>query len=158
MRNTYKISILHIILISLTSIGLKNHVMIISPILEAAKRDGWMSVLLAGIFLFPWILWIIYIQKKSKLKPMKVWLTEKIGKIGANIILYSIVIFSYFLAAFTLRETILWMTSTFLENTPIPFLLIIYIIVCFIKKRNFMCMCKLLVLPLWQELNKSIKM
>lgn len=132
MSNLYKISALHIILISLTSIGLKNHVMVISPILEVAKRDGWMSVLLAGIFLFPWILWIIYIQRKSELKPMKLWLTEKIGKAGANIILYSFVVFCFFLAAFTLIETILWMSSTFLENTPIPFLLIVYIVVCFL--------------------------
>ncbi|WP_339288613.1 GerAB/ArcD/ProY family transporter [Ureibacillus sp. FSL K6-0786] len=132
MNNTFKISILHVIFICLTSIGLKNHVTILSPILETAKRDGWISVILTSITLFPWLLWILYIQKKSQLKPIKVWLAEKLGQKTSKIILYIFIIFLYSLAAFTLRETILWMSSTFLENTPIPLLILLYIIVCFL--------------------------
>lgn len=132
VSNSIKIGILHIIFICMTCIGLKNHITVISPVLETAKRDGWITVLLAGIAIFPWILWILYIQKKSRMKPLKTWLTERIGKVGAKILLFGLAIFAYFLAAFTLRETILWISSTFLENTPITFLILIYIIVCFL--------------------------
>ena len=95
MNNTFKISILHVIFICLTSIGLKNHVTILSPILETAKRDGWISVILTSITLFPWLLWILYIQKKSQLKPIKVWLAEKLGQKTSKIILYIFIIFLY---------------------------------------------------------------
>ncbi|MEK4252704.1 GerAB/ArcD/ProY family transporter [Ureibacillus sp. FSL K6-2830] len=132
MNNTFKISILHVIFLCLTSIGLKNHVTLLPPILETAKRDGWITVILTGIVIFPWILMIIFIQKKSQLQPMKIWLTEKIGKVGTNIALFSIVIFGYILAAFTLKETILWISSTFLESTPTTLLVLLYAIVCFL--------------------------
>lgn len=132
MGGPYKISILHIIFLSMITIGLKNHVTILPAILETAKRDGWISVILAGISIFPWLLWMIYIQNKSELKPIKDWLPERIGKIPAKILFAIFIAFAYVLAAFTLRETILWMTSTFLDNTPIPLLIFMYAILCFL--------------------------
>ncbi|TQE90504.1 GerAB/ArcD/ProY family transporter [Ureibacillus terrenus] len=132
MGNSCKISILHVIFLCLTSIGLKNHVTVISPILETAKRDGWISVILTGIIIFPWILWILYIQKKSRGQPLKDWLAQRAGKWGSKIILFSVIILAYLLAAFTLRETILWVTTSFLENTPVVLLIIIYTIACFL--------------------------
>lgn len=43
-----KISLLHVVFLVMTFIGLKNHVTILPPILETAKRDGWASVILAA--------------------------------------------------------------------------------------------------------------
>lgn len=131
MGNIGKISILHVIFLCMTAIGLKSHVTILPPILETAKRDAWMSVLIASILIFPWLLWIIYIQNKSKQKPIKDWLPEKLGNVGAKIVLYTTVLFLYIQAAFTLRETILWVSATFLIETPDVILTIIYIILCF---------------------------
>ena len=34
---------------------LKNHVTIIPPLLDVAKRDGWLSVLFAGGIIFFWL-------------------------------------------------------------------------------------------------------
>lgn len=132
MGNAVKISLLHIIFISMTAIGLKNHVTILPPILESAKRDGWISVLLASILMFLWLLWMLYIQKKTELKPIKVWLRDKIGTVGTYIILFSTIVYLYFLATFALRETILWISYTFLTNTPLILLTILYIVLCFL--------------------------
>ncbi|MDF2067867.1 hypothetical protein [Bacillus sp. Cr_A10] len=38
-----QISILHIIFLSMTVIGLKNHVTILPPILQVVGRDGWIK-------------------------------------------------------------------------------------------------------------------
>lgn len=57
-----KISILHVIFLVMTVIGLKNHVTILPPILETVKRDGWASVILAATFILLWLFIIIYIQ------------------------------------------------------------------------------------------------
>ncbi|MFL0504902.1 endospore germination permease [Ureibacillus sp. 179-F W5.1 NHS] len=127
-----KISLLHVVFLVMTFIGLKNHVTILPPILETAKRDGWASVILAAFIIFPLLFLIIYIQNKSNQQPMKQWLREKIGPTGSTILLYSIVIFLLISAAFTMRETILWISATFLPQTPPIFLLTIYIILCFL--------------------------
>lgn len=131
MGNMGKISILHIFFLGMTVIGLKNHVTILPPILETAKRDSWMAVVFAAIIIYPWLLWIIYIQKNSKQKPIKILIQEKFGKLGSKIILYSIVVFLYFIAAFSLRETVLWISTTFLINTPEIILMFMYILLCF---------------------------
>lgn len=125
-----QISILHVIFLVMTVIGLKNHVTILPPILETAKRDGWASVILAAIFILLWLFIIIFIQNISNQQPIKHWLEEKIGKVGSIIILYSTVLFILFLAAFSMRETILWISTTFLVETPMLLLVVIYIILC----------------------------
>lgn len=63
MKSVGSISILHVIFLSMTVIGLKNHVTIIPPLLDAAKRDGWLSVLFAGGVIFFWLFLLVYIQK-----------------------------------------------------------------------------------------------
>ncbi|TSI02601.1 endospore germination permease [Lysinibacillus sp. BW-2-10] len=127
-----QIGLLHVIFLVMTFIGLKNHVTILPPLLEHVKRDGWASVIFAAILLFPWLFLLLYIHKKSKQRPIKIWLKEKVGKIGSAIILYSTVAFIYLMAAFTLRETVLWISSTFLNLTPKLILIALYIILCFL--------------------------
>ncbi|MFP3917942.1 endospore germination permease [Lysinibacillus telephonicus] len=130
MSRVGKISILHVVFLVMTFIGLKNHVTILPPIIDNVKRDGWASVILAVLCMLPWLFLIIYIQNKSNQQPIKHWLKEKIGQIGSSIILYSTVLFLFILAAFTMRETVLWISTTFLVQTPPLLLLSIYIIVC----------------------------
>lgn len=132
MRAIGQISILHLILLVMTCIGLKNHVTILPPLLSEVKRDGWMSVLISMLLFLPWIFIIVYIQKRTNSQPINVWLKERIGKIPSVIVLYSTIIFIYFLAAFSMRETILWISATFLNDTPQILLLSIYIITCFL--------------------------
>lgn len=130
MQKIGKISILHVIFLVMTFIGLKNHVTILPPLLDHVKRDGWMSVILAALIMIPWLFLILFIHNKTNGQSMKEWLTGRIGKAGAAIILYSTVIFIYIIAAFSLRETILWVSTSFLNATPKLLLLSIYIILC----------------------------
>ncbi|SOC41019.1 endospore germination permease [Ureibacillus acetophenoni] len=132
MNKIGKFSIIHAILLVMTFIGLKNHVTILPPILEQAKRDGWASVIIAAVFIFPLLLLMIYIQKGTNQMPLKDWLREKLGRVGSSIILYTVVVYLFLLAAFTMHETILWISDTFLDATPQLILLTIYIIVCFL--------------------------
>ncbi|WP_225230265.1 hypothetical protein [Ureibacillus galli] len=106
-----KISLLHVVFLVMTFIGLKNHVTILPPILETAKRDSWASVILAAFVIFPLLFLIIYIQNKSNQQPLKQWLKDKIGHAGAAILLYGTVIFLVISSAFTMRETILWISQ-----------------------------------------------
>ena len=130
MKGVGSISILHVIFLSMTVIGLKNHVTIIPPLLDVAKRDGWLSVLLAGGVIFFWLFLLVYIQSKSKQEPIRDWLNEKIGNIGSSIVIYTIVIFIMIITAFTMVETLQWVNTTFLPQTPVIILLFIYTILC----------------------------
>ncbi|QCR32403.1 endospore germination permease [Lysinibacillus sp. SGAir0095] len=132
MHKIGQIGILHVIFLVMTFIGLKNHVTILPPILDHVKRDGWMSVILAAILMFPWLFLVLFIHNKTKQQPLKEWLMQKIGKFGSSILLYSVVVLIFIIAAFSMRETLLWMNATFLAKTPELALLIVYVILCFL--------------------------
>lgn len=112
----------------MTVIGLKNHVTIIPAILNDAGRDGWISVLSATLILLPWIALLLYIHKKTSMEPMKVWLRQKIGKVGYSIFRFLLVIFLLVQASFTTSEMLQWIKYTFLTDTPSVALLIFFTI------------------------------
>lgn len=124
------ISVIHLILLAMTFIGLKNHVTILSPLLTQAGRDGWISVILATVFILFWVFLLLYTHKKTNQKEIKQWLEEKIGKIWSTIFHIIVAVFLVVLAAFTMRETIQWINATFLIDTPVLVLLIIYTVLC----------------------------
>ncbi|AVK84732.1 spore gernimation protein [Lysinibacillus sp. B2A1] len=130
MKGVGSISILHVIFLSMTVIGLKNHVTIIPPLLDVAKRDGWVSVIIGAVIIFFWLFLLVYIQSKSKQEPIRDWLDGTIGKTGSTIVIYSIAIYLIILAAFTMVETLQWVNTTFLPQTPVIILLFIYTILC----------------------------
>ncbi len=121
-----KVSVFYMILFSMTVIGLKNHVTIIPALLQVGGRDSWMSVILSAVLLIPWLLLLLYIHKVSKQQSIKDWLKQTIGAIPASIIIYSVILFCILLAAFTMQETLLWINTTFLPETPAIVLLGVY--------------------------------
>ncbi|AMW99384.1 spore gernimation protein [Rummeliibacillus stabekisii] len=128
MRNEGSISILHVVFLTMTFIGLKNHVTIIPSILQTAGRDGWASVLLGALGIFIWVFLLVYVHNNSNQEPIKDWLKQRIGKVSTAIVLYGTAFYLLLLAAFTMRETLLWVSTTFLHNTPFIILLIIFIL------------------------------
>ncbi|QTD40479.1 endospore germination permease [Sporosarcina sp. Te-1] len=130
MKKTGTISILHIIFLAMTVIGLKNHVTILPPLLEEVGRDGWASVLFAAGSTLPWLLLLVYVGKKMNGMPIKDWLQDKLGKAGAGFIRYAIAIYLLIVASFTIDETLQWVNATFLPETPYIFMLLIYVTLC----------------------------
>lgn len=130
MNNKDTIRAYHLILISMTVIGLKNHVTIIPPLLRSAGRDGWMSVILVSIILVPWIFLLLYIHRQSKQQHLLKWMEKQGGKVTSITFLVFFIPFLFVLASFTMRETLQWMNNTFLMDTPIIFLLIVYSVLC----------------------------
>ncbi len=124
------ISILHVIALSMTMIGLKNHVTILPPILSHGGRDGWMSVIFSAILLFPWLFLLIYIHHQSKQKNIREWLLETVGPRFGKVFVYFISGFLILLSAFSLREALQWMRTTFLPTTSVLVLLIIFTVLC----------------------------
>ena len=60
-----KVSTVQLSLIVMTAVGLKNHVTILPHLLPSAKRDGWISVLLAFGLIMIWCLLLFNIHKAT---------------------------------------------------------------------------------------------
>lgn len=130
MNKAGSISILHVIFLSMTVIGLKNHVTIIPSLLIHAGRDAWISVFIAAVTMVPWLFLLIYIHRSSKQVSLTDWLQTKIGKAPTAIFRYVTAMFFLLMAVFTMGETLQWITSTFLPESPLVLMVIIYSILC----------------------------
>ena len=130
MGKTVKISILHVIFLCMTVIGLKSHVSILPSILEVGGRDGWLSVLLAAVIVLPWLLFLVAITKRMDSRPFIKIVEEKSGPAAAMVIKIIVGGILLLLAAFTMVEMLLWVHATFLPTTPMPVLFGIYFILC----------------------------
>ncbi|MFF5994473.1 endospore germination permease [Lysinibacillus sp. KU-BSD001] len=129
MNKSVKFSMLHVIFLCMTVIGLKNHVTILPPILEQAKRDGWMSVLIAAGILIPWLLLLAIITKRLENESF-MSLLEKKSKSIAVFVKWLISLLVLVLGAFTMVEMLQWINTTFLPTTPMLILFGVYFILC----------------------------
>lgn len=130
LNQTGSISVLHVIFLSMTVIGLKNHVTIIPSLLQDAGRDSWMSVLLAAAVIFPLFFFFLYIQKGSNREHIGDWLISAIGTVPAASFRYITAVYLLVMAAFTMAEVLQWIAASFLPNTPLVAMLLIYCILC----------------------------
>ncbi|MHC8515544.1 endospore germination permease [Sporosarcina sp. ITBMC105] len=130
MNKVGTVSILHVIFLSMTVVGLKNHVTILPPLLSVGGRDGWMSVIAAAVLVFPWLYLLMYIHKTTNQEPLMDYLETHIGKKTTLIIRYVVAIYLLLIAAFTLAETLQWITGTFLPESPMLLMLFIYTGLC----------------------------
>ncbi|ARK21556.1 GerAB/ArcD/ProY family transporter [Sporosarcina ureae] len=130
MNQKGSISVLHVVFLSMTVIGLKNHVTIIPSLLEDARRDGWISVIIAFLAIFPFVFLFIYIHKKSERKHLAKWLTDNVGKVPSAVIRYMVAIFLLILSTFTMVEMLEWIAATFLPKTPLFLLLLTFSVLC----------------------------
>ena len=129
MKSNGSINILHIIFLSMTVIGLKNHVTIIPSLLNNAGRDAWISVILATIVIIPWLYLLFIIHKNLGDESIRTYILKKFPKYG-NAFIYFIAFYLILMAALTIRETLQWVSITFLIQTPVLLLLFLFVLVC----------------------------
>ncbi|MBT2614509.1 MULTISPECIES: endospore germination permease [unclassified Bacillus (in: firmicutes)] len=131
MKKSGKISTLQLSLIVITAVGLKNHVTILPHLLPSAKRDGWISVLLALGLILIWCLLLFYIHKATGQTNIFVWVETNIGKASGKVLSIATSIFFASLAAVSLKEMIMWTKVSYLPITPPIFEIILFTGLCF---------------------------
>ncbi|MGE7904043.1 GerAB/ArcD/ProY family transporter [Peribacillus sp. NPDC094092] len=131
MKKSGKISTVQLSLIVMTAVGLKNHVTILPHLLSSAKRDGWISVLLAFGLIMIWCLLLSYIHKATYQTNVFVWVELNIGKAPGKILSFAMSIFFASLAAVSLKEMIVWTKVSYLPVTPPILEIILFIGLCF---------------------------
>ncbi|MFJ7468648.1 endospore germination permease [Peribacillus frigoritolerans] len=131
MKKSGKISTVQLSLIVITAVGLKNHVTILPHILPSAKRDGWITVLLALGLILIWCLFLFYIHKSTGQTNIFAWVETNIGKASGKILSIATSIFFALLAAVSLKEMIVWTKVSYLPITPPILEIILFTGLCF---------------------------
>ncbi|WP_313639970.1 GerAB/ArcD/ProY family transporter, partial [Paenibacillus sp.] len=123
------ISFIQSVMIIMLSTGLLNHVIIIPILLDAAKRDAWISVLLAGAFALVWIFILHIGSTKINRQHLFAWLAKAYHPIVGRILAVAACIYLLVICMLTTRDTIYWVHLTFSPETPILILTFILLLI-----------------------------
>ncbi|MED1864624.1 endospore germination permease [Fictibacillus nanhaiensis] len=131
MRIQSGISPLHIYFLIILSSGLINHVLIIPVILSASGRDAWVSIMLSVLPYIVFILLIGSVLKKLGNQNFLDYLKIRLGPIPYYLLSGVFIIYFFFNAGITFRDTITWTQTNYLMDTPSLALGLLLGVLCF---------------------------
>lgn len=142
INNSRSISIFQIILLIITSVGLKNHVFALPPLLQTAKRDSWLSVVLALVITLIWIMLLLAIHRKTNRENLFNWLFTHLNKWVVYIFSLMIIFGLILTGTATLRETVTWINISLLPETPrLVTAILLGLVSLSLAKINFKSIC-----------------
>ncbi|MDP1420731.1 endospore germination permease [Peribacillus simplex] len=146
-----KISSIQTLSIFFLSIGLLNHVILIPFLLSTGGRDSWFfSILTIGLIPI-WVYILSRIIKNMNNQSLTDWLENRFGKHIKNIVLFFIVIYLISLVLATTKETVDWITTSFLFETPSLAIIIPFTLLCIFLAHSGMrsiAICSSVLLPI----------
>ncbi|MBB6023388.1 spore germination protein (amino acid permease) [Paenibacillus sp. JGP012] len=104
--------------IILLSAGLVCHVLSIPAILDAAGRDGWLSVLAAAPLFMLFLAMMFIIMRRIHGQRLPDWIAREFGHVTAWIFRITAALLLFSLGTHALYETTNWTVSTYLPFTP----------------------------------------
>ncbi|MCA1059005.1 spore germination protein [Rossellomorea aquimaris] len=107
-----------LVFLLILSTGLLNHVMLIPSILNAAGRDGWISILVSYPILLIMTLLIYYIVKNSPKEGFFHLLNKKWPRWLVLLFALPLCLFLISSAYITFNDLILWLSAYFLADVP----------------------------------------
>jgi len=118
--------------IIILSNGLMAHVIAIPVILNVAGRDSWIAILLAAPLFIGWTYLLFSIIRKLKHRSLIDWLNEHWGKrvtFALKLILFAIL---FFIALYTIVDTLMWTVTTYLQQTPTIVVSLCMLLLCMV--------------------------
>ncbi|MBD2868230.1 endospore germination permease [Paenibacillus arenilitoris] len=126
-----KISFFQVCMIFMLMNGLMSHVIINPMLLDAAGRDAWISVLLAGLLYLPWCALLVLFMKRSGQQKLQPWLAGKTNLVVSWMIVIPICLQLYLIGLLTILHTSIWTNVNYLPGTPKFALVIVLSLACF---------------------------
>ncbi|MEF3308118.1 endospore germination permease [Paenibacillus sp. GYB004] len=118
------------VMIMMLGTGLMNHVIVIPILVEVAKRDAWISVLLAGGINLAWAALLYTALAKTRGIHLFQWLGKAYSPILAKALAGVACLYMLLLCAVTLRDTSTWIHLTFLPKVPVFVLSLVFGLLC----------------------------
>ncbi|MCM3628972.1 endospore germination permease [Paenibacillus glycanilyticus] len=126
-----------IVMMTLLSVGLVNHVIVVPLLLAEAKRDAWLSIPVALIIALPIAVFPLQrVMHKMNRVPFDEWLKQHIPGFFAWLILAIINLALLFVAIGTLVDVVAWTSNTYLPETPQMVVLFIFCFLCMFAALN----------------------
>lgn len=116
-------------MILMLSTGLLNHVIIIPILLDAAKRDAWISVLLACGLTLVWAAFLYAGMAKLNKRHLFDWLAKAYHPIVGRVLAFFIGLYLFAICAVTTRDTVYWIHLTFSPETPIMIFSFLFLLI-----------------------------
>lgn len=117
MKNGF--SFTQVVVILLLSNGLMNHVIVIPMMLDVAKRDAWISVLLSGALYLLWIGILYFVYQKTQKEHLLQWIKNRYGSGVYLPIALLLSLYCFLNATVTMEDTITWISLSFAPETPL---------------------------------------
>lgn len=112
------------------SVSLTLHVMIAPFLLQAVRRDAWISAILAAVPLTIWILLLMYLVQKLNRTSIQTWLQMHYGK-TVRWTITAVAWGYFFVSAFSsLFNTVTWVQVSYLPATPLQVSIVIILALC----------------------------
>lgn len=126
------VSLLQITLLLTTAVGLKNHVTVLPHLLSHAKRDAWISVIVAFFIMCILSLLFLYIHKATNNGNIFTWVENHVGQKTKQILVIVISLYFVLQAAFALKEMVAWTKASYLPIMPSVFQILLFVLLCFV--------------------------
>ncbi|ARK32704.1 endospore germination permease [Halalkalibacter krulwichiae] len=122
---------LQLLFVLLLFVGISNHVLIVPHLLGAAKRDAWISVLVAYGILIAWALICSFIFRKNpQRKSLYDWLEERTGKKVSYLILTFFFLYFIVIGFISFFDLIVSVKIYFIPLTPTWFVALPFLLIC----------------------------
>ncbi|MED4752691.1 endospore germination permease [Brevibacillus choshinensis] len=112
------------------TIGLMSHVIVIPVLLDAAKRDSWISVLLAGAFFIVWSTLLYSVVAKTRQQNLFLLLKKAYPSAISYMLAGIACVYLFVMCAITMRDTITWIHVAFSPKMPILFIALLLACIC----------------------------
>ncbi|WP_173275380.1 endospore germination permease [Paenibacillus sp. NEAU-GSW1] len=122
-----------VVMMTLLSVGLVNHVTIIPLLLDTAKRDAWLSVPVGFIIMLPIVAFPLH-RTLVKLNGKRIdrWLNDRMPRIVAWLVIFTFICIQLMIAFATLVDVVSWTSSTYLPRTPPVVTACLFCILCLV--------------------------
>lgn len=102
------------------AVGIKNHVIIVPLVLQAARRDSWISALAAIPPLLIWAYAVFAIMKRTGQESLFQWFKSKYNVTIARLVLIPFLLMLVMILYITVLDSCTWTKVTYLPKTPFP--------------------------------------
>ncbi|MFF0829055.1 endospore germination permease [Brevibacillus sp. NPDC003359] len=127
------LSFTQIVVMLLLTNGLMNHVIVIPMMLDSAKRDSWISVLLAGLLYLLWTALLYGIYKKTEHEHLFHWIKKTYGFPLYFVLALLTCVYCFTIATMTMTDTITWVNLSFAPETPLAVHTILFAVLCLVN-------------------------
>ncbi|MCD1257422.1 endospore germination permease [Paenibacillus athensensis] len=110
--------------------GLMNHVMVIPPLLQAAHRDAWLSVLAIIPLYLVWTGILFIIMRRTNQQAFFPWLQTHCGKWISGAVRACFIVYLFLICTLTMKDTAMWTHTSYLPRTPQWILSVTLLMLC----------------------------